>query len=302
MSYRISPSLEMIYAHAPLGNKKKLIMLPLQDPRLDDKELPRLRKVQPVDQQEVLDEVSQYLASTPWNAGSISMQSRNELLFAIVDHLYMRLKKVVASLSPDGLLDWLISHNESINREVSFSQFIIPARLACFFSETEMRKTLAEEIPDLNSAAMASRFLIEYVAACSPKGLRPISLEVYDHLMALSLQIMEYGAIRDRISFNIDDPSLRILPSGRLAVDQESYRRAIEQFLPEYSAGSIRKAKESFTSAWQIPKIDVQSQTKFDIHYDRAFIAESNSTRGLPGPLFGYLFSISTNPIIIIAA
>jgi len=263
-----------IDTHAPLGNKKKLIMLPLQDPRLDDRALPRLRKVQHADQQEVLDEVGHYLASSPWNIGSISTQSRNELLHTIVDHLYVRLGEVTASLSPDGLLDWLISHNESINREVSFSQFIVPARLACFYSETEMKKTLAEEIPDLNRAAMASRFVIEYVAACPPKGLRPISLEVYDHLMALSLQIMEYGAVSDRIYFNIDDPSLSILPSGRLAVDQESYRRAIEQFLPEYSAGSIRKAKESFASAWQLPRSDAQSQTEFDIHYERAFIAE----------------------------
>ena len=121
---------------------------------------------------------------------------------------------------------------------------------------------------------MASRFLIEYVAACPPKGLRPFCLEVYDLLMALSMQIMEYGALSDRIYFSIDDPSLRILPSGRLAVDQESYHRAIEQFLPEYSAGSIRKAKESFASVWHVAKIDAQSQTEFDILYDRAFIDE----------------------------
>lgn len=265
---------KVIDIHAPLGNKKKLIMLPLKDPRLDDRALPRLRKVQHADQQEVLDKVAHYLASASWNAGPISTHSRNELLRAIVDHLYMSLEAAVASLSPSGLLEWLISHNESMNREVSFSQFIVPARLACFYSETEMRKTLAEEIPDLNQAAMASRFLIEYVAACPPKGLRPISLEIYDHLMALSLQIMEYGVISDQLHFHIDDPSLHILPSGRLAVDQESYRRAIEQFLPEYSAGSIRKAKESFAGAWQLPKIDLHSQTEFDIHFDRAFIAE----------------------------
>ncbi len=238
--------------HAPLGTKKKLLFLdPSTAPDLDPRGLPAYRKIQEADENELLDELGEHLRSVEGlREGTVAPEKRAEVLRSAVGFYYQALVQLVASLQPEGLLEYLIAHHEAIVRELSLHRLTIPTRLACYSSEPEMIERLSEELPERAAAARASRFVIEYVAACPPDGQRPVSLSVYDRLQALAWHIINFGSVSDFIYYQLADLQLAMLPSGRLAVDQKQLKRALDSYQPLFAAGEIVEATRTFRYRW----------------------------------------------------
>jgi hypothetical protein len=99
-------------------------------------------------------------------------------------------------------------------------------------------------------ANIANRFLIEYVAARPPLGLRPISLSVFDELMALAALIFDYGTESDLIHFGLADILMRMLPSGRLGANREAFDRIREAYSVALSVRHVDSAKSAFARLW----------------------------------------------------
>lgn len=239
--------------HAALGTKKQLLALSIdQNPDLDVRGLLPFRKVQAADQQELLDELADYLAFVEHlSPGPIPEQEKTALLDKAVDFFYRELVQLVASLDAEGLLEFLIRFQEAVVRQTSFHRLSIPARLEAFQAIPQMVRRLVEEGPELATAAAASRFVIEYVVACPPSGRRKMSLSVYDRLQALAAHIIHFGAARDLLRLQVADIGLVILPSGRLAVDQEQYDRAMASYLPVVTAREFSDATRDFGQRWE---------------------------------------------------
>jgi len=169
----------------------------------------------------------------------------------VVDFYYGRLEELIASLRPQGLLEWLVSHHEAIIYTIANYNLSIPTRKACFSSEPEIVDLLSKELPELNNAAMANRFIIEYVAARPPNGLRPMSYSVYDQIQALAYHIINFGFLSDIIKYNISDIKLAILPSRRLGTDRERLEKAHALYLNSFSTGEVRRLTKSFGRYWK---------------------------------------------------
>jgi hypothetical protein len=244
---------QILNRYAPLGLKKTFTYNMLNDkPDIDPRHLPPYRKVQQADENELLDELGSYLRTVEHlESGPIAEDRRSDILNKAVEFYYQELVKLVASLRPDGLLEFLITLQEATTRQSSYRELTIPTQLACFSSEPEMIERLSKELPELATAAMASRFLIEYVAACPPQGLRPISLSVHDRLMALASHMIAFGQTSDMIHFQIADITLVLLPSDRLYIDREQYEKALASYLPNMAASEIARATEAFPRLWQ---------------------------------------------------
>jgi len=107
--------------HAPLGRKKKLFFLDTAiNPALDDKGLLKYRKVQEADEDELLDELGNYLSSVEkLKEGSIDDSQRTAVLQKTVGFFYQELQKLVASLNPEKLLEHLVVRHEAIVQEVA---------------------------------------------------------------------------------------------------------------------------------------------------------------------------------------
>lgn len=239
--------------HAPLGMKKMLIYSEVNaEPDLDPRGLPPYRKIQEADANELLDELGDYLSTVEQlKPGLIPEDERTNILTKAVAFYYQELAGLVASLRSEGLLEFLIAHQEAITRQSSYRELSIPTQLACFSSEPKMVEQLSRETPELTNAAMASRFIIEYVAARPPTGLRPISLSVYDRLQALASHVIGFGFASDLIHFQLADIRLTMLPSGRLDVDREQYIRAFANYLPNIAISEITHATQAFSQRWQ---------------------------------------------------
>jgi len=239
--------------HSPLGRKKMLFSLSVnQNPDLDVRGLLLFRKVQAADLQELLDELADDLSFVEHlSPGSIPEQEKTALLDKAVAFFYRELVQLVASLDADGLLEFLIRHQEAIVRQTAFHRLSIPARLECFHSQPQMMRRLVEEGPELATAATASRFILEYVAACPPCGQRKMSLSAYDRLQALATHIIHFGVARDLLTLQVADIGLDILPSRRLAVNREQYDRALASYLPVVTAREFSNAIRDFGQHWQ---------------------------------------------------
>jgi len=243
----------MLDTHMPLGMKKKLLALSShQVPQLDTRGLPSFRKVRHADENNLLDEMGEYLTSHGWKVGPIRNPERIAFLNEhVVPYLFKRLENLVSTLSPKGLLPWLISHHEAITKKLFFTQLTIPTRLACFSHHEKLVRSLSNELPEIHMVALAARFLIEYVTAKPPNGLRPMSLDVYDQLIAISSQIVNWAFDSDMIHYAIVNLEVSVLPSGRVGIDREKFLRARSAYLSEYAAGEIRRASRSFRHHWR---------------------------------------------------
>ena len=237
--------------HIPLGLKKWLLYNQVNAaPDFDPRSLSPYRKVQEADRNDLLDELADSLNAEGLTHGPILQPRRTDVLNAAVAFYYRELARLVASLSPEDLLEFLIAEQEATVHELSHRELTIPTQLACFSSVPGMVVRLSVELPELAEAAVAGRFLIEYVAARPPKGVRPISLSVYDRLLALASHLTSFGFASDLIHFQIAEIALEILPSGRLSIDHEQYVKALAAYLPDMLTSAIELATETFAQRW----------------------------------------------------
>ncbi|MDJ0515712.1 MAG: hypothetical protein QNJ74_05385 [Trichodesmium sp. MO_231.B1] len=252
---------KIIEIHAPLGLKKQIIYLDSSiNPELDPHKLPAYQKVQKADINELLDDLGDYLTSVKkYPQGKIPENERTKFLNnEVVGFFYSELKKLVASLNPENLPEYLISYHEAIVGQVNEHRLTIPTRLACFSSIPERYENIQKEMLENNQAALASRFIIEYVVAQPPTGMRPFSLSIYHRLQALGYQIINFGFKSDLINFSLADFQLSILPSGRLGTDTKEYEKARETHLSIFMSGETTRITESFERYWKTPQIPTE--------------------------------------------
>lgn len=239
--------------HAPVGLKKKILLFDANSvPELVREGLPSYRALQKADENQLLDELGAYLTCEErMQVGPISDNQRTMVLGKAVGFFYNQLTNLVATLEPDGLLERLVSNQEAAIRESAFHQLNIPTRLACFSTEQEMIERLNKETPRYNLTVVASRFIIEYVTAQPPRGLRPMSMSVYDRLQALAAQIIEWGSESDLIHYRLVNYPLEILPSGRLGADRTQFQKAHSEYMPNVMFGDIRRSRRAFEGLWR---------------------------------------------------
>src|SRR5262249_17365911 len=110
--------------HAPLGVKKKILLFDANSvPELVRDGLPPYQALQRGDENELLDELGIYLnLNEGLQIGPIPKSQRTSLLQKVVGFFYTALQRLVATLDPDGLLEWLISHQEAAIRHQVFHQ------------------------------------------------------------------------------------------------------------------------------------------------------------------------------------
>jgi hypothetical protein len=289
---------EILDEYAPLGRKKKaLVLAPHKNPALSTQGLPRHRNVQMADKSVLLDEIGIFLIDNlGMSVGPIhTKEDRTRVLGQVVGFLYQRLRGLVSTLSPRFLLDWLVRYHEAIRYDMAHLRLTMPTRLACFWSTGGFASTVTEELQDLYEAAQSARFVIEYVAAQPPHGLRPMSWSVYDELQALATEIILWAGISDLIHYGIADIELAVLSSGRLG---SSYHTVVDQagdtFLPLHSSERIDRAVDLFERHWPEADSSPKRPPAEVEEIDNAFTAEFGYSLTELNTLMTNLFVLGT--------
>lgn len=244
---------------APLGPKKKMPVfrneLALM---LNEHGLPRYRPLQMAVLDAWRDQEWPLLERLGLSEGVVPRAQRVSTLNALVDELFGVFERLVASLNPDRLLDWLIAQDERLAQRQRHTEQMLPAQIECFGSAPAMLERLRREGPELATTAISHRFLIEYVVAQPPAGPRPFSVGTYDELIALAAYLVGTALDSDAIRYDLADTQIRVLPSHRLGRSVTSYSNAIANFLDRTNAAQIEYAQTKFASHWDAPGINSQ--------------------------------------------
>jgi hypothetical protein len=240
---------------APLGLKKKIFFLNAGNvPQLDGRGLPRPRPVQEVDKNLLLDPIGDHFRHDHnFAVGPIDPARTPAVINEIVSFCFQQFTEIVTSLSPEGLLEWIVLRHESNVSSATRAKLLIATRIACFGQSPEFLKEISESLAEESEAAVAGRFLIEYVAACPPKGFRPMSLSVYDALLARAAIITTYGMLSDIVHFQIARVDVDMLGAGRLGFRPDQYRAAMQDYRMRFAAAQATQAANRFRRQWQQP-------------------------------------------------
>lgn len=244
---------QLVDASAPLGNKKQLFFLNLDhSPDLDWTDVPDERLLDEADVEGLLDDLGVHLRDVKRRTvGAIARPARIDVLHECVEYFYSRLQDEVSALTGSGTLEGLVRRHEALIQQTSFRAFTVPTRLACFGELPDMVAELTKEIPERARVAIASRFLIEYVAASPPKGSRELSGATYDRLLAISHHVANFGFISDLLHFRLADTRLAILASGRLGIESDRFREGLSGYLAAYASDVRGRSIREFAKHWR---------------------------------------------------
>jgi hypothetical protein len=266
---------KIVFDHVPIGRMKRISVV--QRPVLGAgfrSGLPRLRQVSQADVGLILDDLGDYLDDThKMGIGPIPDQSRCSVLKEVVGWLYAQLKAKVASLSPRGLLESLIAFNEALAAAREERSIHDPPRVACFGSN--VIDIIHEEVQRENAASVASRFLIEYIAASPPSGSEIVSIDAYDHLLALAHLIYTFGVQSDLIHFGLGDIKMSILNSRRLGSKKSTFEAARDKYVSAMEGKRRLSLEKNYDEIWQNkPSETAKTRPSEADDWDRAARAE----------------------------
>jgi hypothetical protein len=264
----------LIDRQAPPGLKKMLLAFdPVANSEIGLTEVPDWRRVAAAESDEILDQLGEDLVAKGYHPAEVgTAEDQVELLNAAVASLFERFTRAVAELDPDGLLEWLLAHNDALVRAFAMLRFRVPARLTAYGDRPDVLEGVERDLRDLADAGIATRFLVEYVVAQPPQGGRTIGSIAFDRLIAMASAITNYGFVSDLVRHGLIDGQVRILPSKRLGVRRDDMNTALRQFSPAYLARSVRDATAGFARHWDS---DEEEETPPDLaRYEAAFTAE----------------------------
>jgi hypothetical protein len=240
---------EAIENVAPLGPKKHLIGLPQEGNEIAELADKPGRLVQEADVSRARELLAEHLRSDGWNDQTIPHERRDEILKDAVAFLFQEACNRLDESSPDGLLGALVLENERLAASSEHRQALLPARLATYpESEADVR----DEVANAAKAAVACRFLIEYVTAQPPKGAVPWSLRRFDECAALLAELLDWAYLDDAVHAGLtstdllirDDGQLRLVEIGRYEKGQSGYFDTLVGEMKEASASIFPKRFE----------------------------------------------------------
>jgi hypothetical protein len=238
---------------APRGSKKQVFFLNLdRSPDLDWTDLPDDRLMQKGDIDALLDDLGEHLRTEKGRStGKIASADRAAVLHQCVEYFYNLLRDEVAALTPRGTLEHLVRRHEVLIQQTAFRALTVPTRLACFGDIPDMVTELESEIPERARTAIASRFLIEYVAATPSQGNRELSVATFDRLLAIAHHITNFGFSSDLLHFRLADTQLAILGSGRLGIERDAFSEGLKAYMSAYTSDVRSRSVRDFERHWR---------------------------------------------------
>jgi len=164
-----------------------------------------------------------------------------------------------------------VANNRRVTREITMATDI-----ACFSDIKSRIEREIEEKSDINSSSIASRTLIEFIAAEPPSGKKVPSKEDVDRLLAIAFQLVNWGSYYDQIELGLFEHHISILPSGRIGRDPQPFDKFRGSFYSEKIREGVEYAVENYAEFIE-PGENKKSDHDFE-EMNNAFIAEFGLT------------------------
>lgn len=245
------------------------------DPRLDVRNLASFHTIHKADTAQVLDDLLSYMPSGYIIPEDIpTREQKLTIVDDIISSLLRETKLRLSEYDGDKLIQFLIHLNEACTQKKEFLEILRPPRIACFSSFSEEVEKILDENNDLVSTGHALRTLIEFTGTNLPKGKREPAYDDVGELMALVDQLMAMGYLREVLENNLAEPKMGKLPSGRLGVDKDIYRKVFEPLHQARAQGKVLAELEKFETKYTESQGKIGSAKKSNAELNAALVDE----------------------------
>ena len=179
----------------------------------------------------LLDEIPLLIEKTKKIPKNIeSEQDKKELFNTVTTMLLDTLNNEIQNFEFEFLLNVLLELHETLVWKREQNKSMIPAQILCFGNLEGELKEILEKDNKLVKTSLATRCLIEYIAAKPTKGSVNVSHDDIDRLLVLMHEIANYGFLSDAINFKLANPTIGKLDSGRIGISREFFDDKLKLF------------------------------------------------------------------------
>lgn len=283
---------ELINKNIPLGNMKMIIIATDNaDIKISNVDIPDMRKIPLADISYVLENQLSQLGYKKKEGEITQKKEKIKLLNNLVALHFRVITEKIVEYNAISLLVFLMKKHEAILQKASMRTIEYPIRRLCYSKFYDVSNEFAQTEKDIVEISLALRLLIEFVACMDSKGKKHINDDDIDLLLAHMTELLNYGMISDMINFEIDNPSMRFLQSGRLSISNSD---VLKEFRNNMYDEELNSYSDKFNSHFvQREREKPKSTNSYIDKVDRVFSEEwgiSFTDIGLIGYIISYSF------------
>lgn len=179
-------------------------------------------------------------------------QQKVDFLHSGVDVLLEKLEEGLANFDTKALLETLLNNHETLIHVREHNKVIHPAQIICFGDTPEKRKNFLADENRLTETSLATRVLIEYLAATqSQTGMKQHGGDDVEYLLAIASDVVRIGGICDAIHLEVADHNIELLPSARYEINDEDFNDSLGGFASARSEESVNYQIEVFAKTME---------------------------------------------------
>lgn len=174
-------------------------------------------------------------------------QEKESFLHAGVDVLLEKLDEKLKVFDTKFLLKRLLNSYDALVFQRERYKILQPAQILCFGESKEKREEFFEDETRLAEAGIATRALIEYLAATQKNvgNVKPGSDDI-EGLLAIMSEIVKIGGVCDAIHLNVANYRIEKLESGRYAIYDDGFNDNIGGFAATHSLENVNQYLDDF--------------------------------------------------------
>lgn len=215
----------------------------------------------------------------------------NKICRKAVDFFHQKLKTILSQFSQHSLLMTLLDNNEAVcHRRAEASYINQLGNLPDEERRHNFEKQL-KELPELDRTAMATRTLIEMIAAEPTDGDKEVSNAELDTLLALADQLITWANISDQIHLGISNPKITFFKNGRIEIQNNSITEVWNLFRRKMMIENVEIVDVDENLIFRRFNADLIT----DQEREEAYLDEFGISLQQMGEFFGYLSAMGFN-------
>ncbi len=238
----------------PFGNAKMILLSDSQyDPLIDNRWLIKPFYISNSEVERILDEIPLLIEKEIEIPDNIEKTEDKRELFNTATQILLRtLEDEIKDFEFEHLLNVLIELHETLVWKREHNKTLVPAQILCFGNLGGKLEEIQNDENKLVKTSLATRCLIEYIAAQPTEGTIKASFDDIDRLLVLMHEIANYGFLSDAIHFKLANPTVGKLKSGRIGISREFFDEKLEPFVVAHTKESVDKYIENFEKRFEI--------------------------------------------------
>ena len=208
-----------------------------------------------------------------------TVKEKDEFLHRGVDILLEKMKEHIERFDAQALLRSLINNHETLLFQREHNKMIHPAQIVCFGDNEKKRREIFDTERRLSEAGLATRALIEYVAATQwEEGVEQPGCDDIEQMLAIMSELSHVGSICDAVHLGVSDHTIEKLASGRYGIYDDDFNNSVGNFASARTTETVNDQVEDFAEKMErlgkiLCKNDGVKDSKYD-EIDGAFLAD----------------------------